>query len=313
MNKYLIINADDFGVNESVNEAIIDLLNQKRISSATLMPNVNYYEKAAQWSKDNSKDIGLHLTFVNDDSKTKFRSISRAASLEDKNGYLFWDRRHFSKNIKFNDMKQEIDKQFEKLINKGINISHVDIHRYALYPTYNPIIYMYLLKKCKQYGNLPIRWTRNGYYDVGENIGHLCDSDKAAKFFAAISDLYKLPIPDYVFKFPYANIYDNYEEKKDALINMIFRLPDGISEFHIHPAFESDEYKTINLTWQERVTDYKLMLDKDFINAMEEANVKLIKYSDISKIKPNSNKIKAIQDCLNYGIGYLIKNICFKK
>ena len=45
-NKYLIINADDFGRAKSVNESIFNLLKENRISSATLMPNVNYYEQA---------------------------------------------------------------------------------------------------------------------------------------------------------------------------------------------------------------------------------------------------------------------------
>lgn len=309
MDKYLIINADDFGVNDSVNKAIIDLLNKKRISSATLMPNVKCYDNAARWSKINSYEIGIHMTFVSDNSQTKFKSLSGKKSLENKEGYLEWDLNEFRKNVKFKDMKIEIDKQFEKLFNSDIKISHVDIHRYALYPTYNPIIYIYLLKKCKKNGNLPIRWTRSGTYDVGDQIGHLCDSDKAAKFFAAISDLFKLPIPDYVFKFPYTNSYKNYDEKKKALINMIYKLPVGISEFHIHPAVESEEIKLINSTWEERVSDYKLMLDKDVTVALEKANVKIITYNDISKMKSNPTKIKSITDCLYYGFRYLGKNI----
>ena len=44
MKKYLIINADDFGVSHSVNKAIMELLNKGRISSATIMPNVNNYD-----------------------------------------------------------------------------------------------------------------------------------------------------------------------------------------------------------------------------------------------------------------------------
>ena len=46
--KYLIINADDFGICNSVNSAIFKLLKEKKISSATLMPNVNYYEEAVE-------------------------------------------------------------------------------------------------------------------------------------------------------------------------------------------------------------------------------------------------------------------------
>lgn len=307
MTKYLIINADDFGVSKSVNDAIIDLLNKKRISSATLMPNVNKYDKAAQWAVDNSKNIGLHLTFLNDDTKFKYKSLSGKKSLENKEGYLLEDRRKFSKSLKLRDIKKEIDMQFNKLEKSGIDISHVDIHRYALYPTYNPLAYLYLCKVCRKKGNLPIRWGRNGTINVGKGIASLCDTDNIAKFFAAISDLYNIPIPDYVFKFPYRGIFPTFKEKKEAFINMLRNLPEGISEVHIHPSMLTEEAKTTNPTWIERVAEYNIMLDKDIINEFERLGIEIITYKDIIKIKKNPTKLQAIKDILKVVDSYIIK------
>ncbi|WP_343008873.1 carbohydrate deacetylase [Clostridium celatum] len=309
MGKYLIINADDFGVSKSVNEAIIDLLNKNKISSATLMPNVNYYDEAAKWAVENSSNIGLHLTFLNDDTKFKYRSLSRSKSLEDENGYLLDDRRKFSKSLKLRDIKKEIDMQFKKLEDSGVKISHVDIHRYALYPTYNPIVYLYLCKKCRQKGRLPIRWSRNGEVSVCDGITNLCDTDNIAKFFSAVSDLYQIPIPDYVFKFPYRDIFFSYDEKKEAFINMLRKLPDGINEVHIHPAINSEEIKQINPTWKERVLEYSFMLDNDVTDAMKENNIELITYKDIAKINKGKSRIEAIKELFRYGINYSIKGV----
>lgn len=128
MKKYLIINADDFGVSYSVNKAIMKLLNKGRISSATIMPNVNNYDEAAEWAKNNSNNIGLHLTFLNDDCKGKYKSLSNSKSITDEKDYLFADRMKFSKNLKLKEIKKEIDLQFLKLKESGINISHVDMH-----------------------------------------------------------------------------------------------------------------------------------------------------------------------------------------
>ena len=309
MGKYLIINADDFGVSKSVNEAIIDLLNKNKISSATLMPNVNYYDEAAKWAVENSSNIGLHLTFLNDDTKFKYRSLSRSKSLEDENGYLLDDRRKFSKSLKLRDIKKEIDMQFKKLEDSGVKISHVDIHRYALYPTYNPIVYLYLCKKCRQKGRLPIRWSRNGEVSVCDGITNLCDTDNIAKFFSAVSDLYQIPIPDYVFKFPYRDIFFSYDEKKETFINMLRKLPDGINEVHIHPAINSEEIKQINPTWKERVLEYSFMLDNDVTDAMKENNIELITYKDISKINKGKSRIEAMKELFRYGINYSIKGV----
>lgn len=305
--KYLIINADDFGICNSVNSAIFKLLEENNISSATLMPNVNYYKEAAEWAAKNSDNIGLHLTFLNDDSKFKYRSLSRSESIEDKYGYLFGDRMEFSKNLRYKDIKQEIKMQFNKLKKDGVKISHVDLHRYAIYPTYNPRIYMYLCKKCRDEGKLPMRWARNGTVDVGEGIPSLCDTDNIAKFFSAIADLYEISIPDYVFKFPYRNTFKTYSEKKTAFINMLRKLPDGINEVHIHPSVLSEEIKEINPTWQERILEYEMMFDDDIKNEIEKLNIKLITYKDIDKINKNTSKGKAILDIIFIGSEYSFK------
>lgn len=309
MKKYLIINADDFGVSHSVNKAIIELLNKGRISSATIMPNVNNYDEAAEWAKNNSNNIGLHLTFLNDDCKGKYKSLSNSKSITDEKGYLFADRMKFSKNLKLKEIKKEIDLQFLKLKESGINISHVDIHRYALYPTYNLLAYLYLCRKCNKEGKLPIRWSRNGSTNVGDGIPSLCDSDNVAKFFSAVSDLYELPIPDFVFKFPYRNTFITYEQKKEAFINMIRKLPEGISEVHIHPSVDSDEVRRMNPTWKERVAEYELMLDSDVERVIKEYEVELISYKDIQYIKRKQNKGNAIRKILLYGAKYILKTI----
>lgn len=310
MSKYLIINADDFGISNSVNKAIQKLKEENKISSATLMPNVEYYDDAVIWSKKNSKDIGLHITLMNDDSKFKNRSLSRLKSLEDENGFLYEDINKFRKSFKYKDIKQEINLQFEKLYNSGIDISHVDIHRYAIYPTYNPIVYTYICKKCRQYNKLPMRWSKNGGYNILKGINNLCDSDNVSKFFAAIANLYDIPIPDYVFKFPYRNTFKTYEEKKNAFIEMIGNLPEGISEVHIHPSIESEEIKNNNPTWKERVFEFELMMDEDIQDALKKEGIKLITYKEIRNINNhNKSKMKSIYEILYYGIKYIVKKI----
>lgn len=306
--KYLIINADDFGLSNSINEAIINLLNENRISSATLMPNVASYDQAASCSKNNSNSVGLHLTLVNGGSNIKSCSLTRNASLEDSSGYLFEDKFYFMKNFKYKELKKEIDMQFEKIINYRIKISHVDTHRYAIYPTYNPLAYIYLCKKCK----VAARWCRRGPYFVGEEIPSLCDSYPASQFFASIADIYNVPIPDYVFKFPYKDLLINYDEKKKAFIEMLSKLSNGISEFHIHPSVDGKDVREITETYEERIHEYNLLLDEDVIDAIDKFGINIIKYSDISSIIKPQNKLKSFFNIIRYGSNYAFK-ILYKK
>ncbi|MCD2502900.1 ChbG/HpnK family deacetylase [Clostridium sp. NSJ-145] len=307
--KYLIINADDFGVSKSVNKAIISLLEDNKISSTTLMPNVRYYKEAAEWAKHNKDKVGLHLTFVNDDSKYKYKSLSGGKSFEDNNGYLYEDVNKFRNNVKRKEIIKEVDLQIGKLKRDGVNITHIDLHRYSIYPTFNPIIYISLCSKLNKTGKLPIRWSKRGGYHICNEVNNLCDSDNVSSFFAAITNLFDLPMPDYVFKFPYRNVFKTYDEKKQAFINILNNLPYGISEIHIHPAIENDEIKELNPTWQERVFEYELMYDEDIGKLINDLGIELIAYSDISKISVRRKKFECIKDIISHGIKYVLKSL----
>lgn len=306
MEKYLIINADDFGIADSVNEAIIDLLNKGLLSSATLMPNANSYKEAVSWSKKKSKNIGLHLTLVNGGSNKKISSLTKAKSLEDKEGYLYEDKLYFIKNFKFKELKKEVDEQFNKIKTDGVVITHVDTHRYSIYPTYSPLAFIYLCKKCGE-NSVATRWCRKGSFFVGDNIANLCDSYQASQFFASIADFYRVPIPDYVYKFPYCRVLSKYDDKKKVFIEMLKKLPVGVNEVHLHPAIDSKDIRDITDTFEERIYEYKLLLDEDIINAITDLNIKLITYTDIKDVVKNRSRIKALGNIFYYGGKYSFK------
>ena len=65
--KYLIINADDFGLSLEFNQAICSLMSQGIVSSTSLMANGKAYEEAIQdIHKFGLKNIGVHLTLTCD-------------------------------------------------------------------------------------------------------------------------------------------------------------------------------------------------------------------------------------------------------
>ena len=90
---------------------------------------------------------------------------------------------------------------------------------------------------------------------------------------------------------------------------MIRKLPEGISEVHIHPSVDSDEVRKMNPTWKERVAEYELMLDSDVERVIKEYEVELISYKDIQYIKRKQNKVNAIRKILLYGAKYILKTI----
>ena len=62
--KYIIICADDFGQNESINQAILELVEKKRLNAVSCMVNTEAWEKGAPVLAQNDVMAGLHLNFT---------------------------------------------------------------------------------------------------------------------------------------------------------------------------------------------------------------------------------------------------------
>ena len=61
--KYLIINADDFGLHEQINKGIIKGFKEGIITSTSIMPTTPAFEEAVELAKANPDlGIGIHLT-----------------------------------------------------------------------------------------------------------------------------------------------------------------------------------------------------------------------------------------------------------
>lgn len=73
MTNYLIINADDFGMSEIFNDAILDLIRKDLIRSTTVMVNrvedsqENQFNALIELSKNKNLSVGLHLEFEGED------------------------------------------------------------------------------------------------------------------------------------------------------------------------------------------------------------------------------------------------------
>src|SRR5262249_40716320 len=61
----LIVNADDFGLSVSVNQAVIRAHREGILTSASLMVNEPGFEDAVKLARENSRlGVGLHLTLL---------------------------------------------------------------------------------------------------------------------------------------------------------------------------------------------------------------------------------------------------------
>lgn len=127
----VIINADDFGLNKSVNKAIIDTYKMGNLSSTTLMVNMPGTQDAVELAKENPNlGIGLHFCI------TEGKPLTNATTLITESGE-FISRGKLVKDvmkgkIDLNEVKSEFQAQLELIKSYGLNFTHVDSHQHTM-------------------------------------------------------------------------------------------------------------------------------------------------------------------------------------
>src|SRR4051794_19898944 len=107
MNKQLIVTADDFGLTDGVNRAVVFAHQQGVVTSASLMVNASAFDSAVELARHNpGLDIGLHLNLTNKPFALALRP----------------HRVH---------LEREIRSQIEKVLGTGLQITHLDGHKHV--------------------------------------------------------------------------------------------------------------------------------------------------------------------------------------
>jgi predicted glycoside hydrolase/deacetylase ChbG (UPF0249 family) len=130
ISKNLLITADDFGLNPSVNKAILTSFEQGYINSTSFLTNTPYFEESVDLIHANSylKNIGVHINFAEDKPLTNFSDHSYL----DEAGN--WDTSKANSKISYlnSETRQafamELNAQIEKALASKVKIVHLNSH-----------------------------------------------------------------------------------------------------------------------------------------------------------------------------------------
>lgn len=130
--KKLIINADDFGLDEDSFKSTVLLFEKKILSSATIMTDMPYTNEAIQFAieKQDQFSFGLHFNIVDDHSAYYG---SNSLTIENSNKFKSSNEQRKSALLyKLNsiDIQEEFECQITSLLKAGVKVSHIDSHGY---------------------------------------------------------------------------------------------------------------------------------------------------------------------------------------
>ena len=164
-NKKFVLNADDFGMSQDFNRAVLEGYNFGFLRNASICANGSAFDSAINEILPECQDLGLgvHLNIIEGKSLTHAESLTDNSGNFNK-GYL-WFMMNCRRKEVINTIEKEFRAQIEK-IQKVARVSHIDshVHVHAI-----PEIFRLTARLAKEY-NIPyIRTQSEEFYMVPDS------------------------------------------------------------------------------------------------------------------------------------------------
>jgi len=263
--RLLILNADDFGVCHAVNEAIIGVLKAGLIRSTTLMVPCPWVPQAMRFLREHPEvPFGVHLTAISDFTGYRWKPFlprEKVPSLVDPLGYFhnFDDMFALLPHIALDELEMEFRAQIEFVLAARLQPTHLDWH--ALRINKRPEVADVLIRLAKEFG-LALRVRGQAMINSLQAQG--------------------LPTND-------TDFLDSYllepQTKHAQFAQLLRELPEGLSEWAIHPGLEHPELLALDPTGRhERQLDYDFWTSPEAKEIIRQEGIVLLDYRPLQAL-----------------------------
>ena len=280
--KRLIVNADDFGLHESVNRGISRAHKQGIVTSTSLMAGGTAFENAVAIAGENPRlGIGVHLTLV---GGCPVAPLKQVTSLTGEQGqfpvaYPAFLARFLRGEIRLAEIELELTAQIEKIRAAGLVPTHLDSHQHLhVVPGITAIV----LKLARQFSIPAIRIPAEALFFFGgtsPSVGRVAGRTGLsilANCFRRRAVAEKISVTDHFF-----GMLAGGQMLEQPLLSVIKRLPEGDSEIMVHPG-EKDESLAKRTNWGYHWDEELQALCSDEVGtALQQRQVQLISYREL--------------------------------
>lgn len=284
-NRLLIINADDFGLTQGTNDAIIQLLEARAITSTSLMmPCSSSSDAITRTIVRERNGIGIHLTLTSDPSQfyapvyqeRQLRNLTRY------DGTFHIDCALLEEHADDEEVRIELESQIKLAQRNGIEITHLDSHAGSVLGLHIGRDFLEIVfDLCIKYQlpfNLPRRIVEQPVFN-SEQLQmfrtRLASAQERGILF--IDDIIALP---YCFQ-PVAD----YNQMKKQLLSLLRGIKPGITQLTVHPSIVTDELRVVTNCYAEREIEFRLVQDDDVKQLLCSEGIHLISWRDIRDLQ----------------------------
>lgn len=283
MERFLIINADDFGLCPSVNEAIRQLYVLKRITSASLLAAAPCAMDAAAAALETGLPAGVHWTLYSEWQEEMFHTAAVAETVPSlhENGLLPADGGLKAGKARAGEVTRELDAQALSLLKGGIPIDHADSHGGTLYGMNGRLFFLSAFRLCRKY-RLPFRFPRNSFFlkrQLGTEPSPVIRA--AHRVIVALADMHHVLLPDDMLTNPYSvKQIGSYEALREYYLREIKDLKSGVTELFMHPSLPEPALRNRTPEWQKREWEYRLLTEPEFHDLIRAEGIHLVSWKD---------------------------------
>ena len=254
----LLVTCDDLGYHPAINAAIVEILAQGIVRSASLMPAGPHFDDAVDRLRAAGlSQVGVHLALGSEYARLPIAPLSppdRVASLVDTEGRFHRDLSVHRDGVRHDEVEVELRAQLDRARRTGLRLTHLDGHMFCYEPEVGGPAALAAATALADEHRLPMRRRLPG---AGRPAVHMLwaehnDIEARCAHYAAFLSAYRGPL----------------------------------AELIIHPGRDLAAMQAFSSTAQRRLADYQFFAGDDFPALLRARDIEVIGWAEVAATAP---------------------------
>lgn len=289
----LIVNADDFGWAEGVNRGIAEANRNGIVTSTSLLANGAAFDSAVELARATpALGVGVHLNLSDGKPVCPVESVPSVVNErgEFAGGPENLLLRLARRNLQLKEVELEWNSQIQKVVDAGIQPTHLDGHKHV---QMLPGLFEITLRLAKRHGIGAVRVSHEAStLRVALSCGEKQNAPlvikqgvqaRALKLLArgarALAERAGIATADY-----FCGIAQTGELTIEGMTRLLLNLPEGTTEMMCHPGFMDAELgKSATRLQDSRAVETEILTNPDIRNLVASQGIRLIDYSFVAQ------------------------------
>ena len=288
--KRLIVNADDFGYTRGVNRAIVEACRNGVVTSTSLVANGSAFEDAVETARAEARlDIGCHLNFVEGEPVSPPERIPHLMG-SDGRFLKAWQlaARLLRRGIPKGEIEIEAGAQIEKLLQAGLQVSHVDTHKHT---HVHPAVARAVAGAARRLG---IRWMRRPFENFLPGRARRLSAKRLmtatlnvlVPSFERRMGAMGMAMPDF-----FTGVVLTGRLTREAFAETLAALPPGVTEVMCHPGYCDAELDGASTRLrEERELERETVSDGTWLGQAREQGIVLTSFGELASLRGSEEK-----------------------